>query len=120
MTDTDLPKPDIARLRRVLAKIDAEPETWDQSRFAVKTECGTACCIAGHIVLDSGGKLDLPGYMVGQDSPFTDDGHSISRLAQTLVGITDKESNSLFDGDNDRDDIQRICEDIAERAGEKL
>lgn len=41
----------------------------------------------------------------------------IKRIA---IGITSSEAGNLFDGSNDREDVQFAAEEIAERAGEVL
>lgn len=121
MTDNDLPKPDIARLRRVLAKIDAEPETWDQTAYALKHDCGTCYCIAGHVVVDEGHKISFGDFgNTCSTAWFTDDGVRVFDIASKLLGLTEEEAVLMFDAHNDRDDIQRYAERIAERAGEKL
>lgn len=43
-----------------------------------------------------------------------------SFTAQKILGITDVEADCLFGGDNDADDIERICEDIARSRGLEL
>lgn len=36
-----------------------EPSEWYQGQWAVKTDCGTTCCIAGHRVLVNGGRPEF-------------------------------------------------------------
>lgn len=111
------PKPDIDYLRRVLARIDGNPELWDQNVLAQKTECGTACCVAGHTVALAGYSFyfDIDG-----SSFTTTDGVGVWGLARTLLGISEMEAGDLFDGDNDRQGIQLVAEEIALRVGETL
>jgi hypothetical protein len=35
---------------RVLERIKARPETWDQTYWVTREKCGTAFCFAGHVV----------------------------------------------------------------------
>src|SRR6478609_6380573 len=54
------PVPNLPLLRKVLEHIDAHPEEWHQSVWAMETsasECGTAFCVAGHTVVMAGGEL---------------------------------------------------------------
>lgn len=110
-------KLEIDRLRRVLAHIDAVPELWDQNELAYITPCGTACCIAGHTVALEGHEFLFSnnGYAY-----TTIDGENLWYLAASLLGLTDDESDELFCEYNDREDVQRVAEAIAFRAGETL
>lgn len=124
-----LPVPNLPLLRKVLDHIDAHPDEWNQNEWGIQTErssCGTAFCIAGHVAVMSGAEpvWDIDGSMVhvrrpnGQPTP-------VGVYAAEQLGITWEESGSgyvpgLFAGHNTREDIQRIAERIAERAGEVL
>ena len=118
----DEPKPNITLLRAVLKQIDEHPETWDQEHYIRKTDCGTACCIAGHAIVLSGHDqiawcVDMTtgsrcGYVLGDES--------MPMIARIALGITERESCLLFHAKNTREDVQRWSEAIAKRAGEEL
>lgn len=144
------PVPDIPRLRKVLEHVTAHPEEWYQASYAVDISdrrraylanlsgetaidvgsrgdfCGTALCFAGQTVVDAGytpvwtphritTSLCLAPGLV--DTNYTE---LISDVAQTLLGLTDKEQDELFDGHNTLEDLWRIAREIAARAGEEL
>lgn len=110
-------KEELDRLRRVLAHIDANPESLDMRTIAHKSECGTTCCIAGHAVALEGRAFifDEDGY-----TNTTTRGENVWDLAALLLGLTEDEQYDLFHSGNDRQDIQRIAEQIAIDAGEIL
>ena len=131
-----LPPPNLPLLRKVLDHVDAHPQEWNQGTWIVQTRnvdqsCGTACCIAGWASLLSGDEpefepmlgLTATGlvYEARAATVATDNGERfISRRAQELLGLTSVEADELFAGGNSRAQVQRIAEQIAERAGEVL
>lgn len=48
----------VKKLREALEYVTAHPEEWNQGVWAKRTACGTACCLAGRIVLQAGHELD--------------------------------------------------------------
>jgi hypothetical protein len=120
---TDDPKPNLDPLRRVLKKIDKEPGKWRQDRFGFKTKCGTAYCVAGHVVamsklaMDWIEDLDCAG---AKEACKLKDGRYIHDVAQELLGLTEDEAGWLFSAVNSRQDIQEAAEYVAARAGEEL
>lgn len=111
--------PNAALAYRVLDQIDAQPETWVQATWIKKTECGTAGCFAGWAVLLSGlqpayldNVSDSTSYaMVGEESV------RIERVAEDLLGARyvdegDEDEQDLFNGDNTREDLGRLVEEI--------
>jgi hypothetical protein len=117
------PKPNLPLLRAVLAQIDATPERWDQSMWALRTECGTAFCVAGWAVHishpDAGLKFDHYGEAFTCTLPGFGDVYILDE-ARRLLAITGTEANYLFSSFNSRSDVQRHAEAIAARAGESL
>ncbi len=108
---TQDPKPDIALLKRVLAKIDKYPERWEQHDYATRRPCGTAYCFAGWIAAMSRQKLDL------DDGGWrTKGGRDVHDFARRRAGLTYLEASHLFSASNDRDDLGRIVARICERA----
>lgn len=107
--------PNLPLLRKVLDHIDAHPEEWRQEVWVSKTPCGTAHCIAGHAVVLSGGQfVTLNRVRIGEKV------QNVHNVAADLLGLDDRTADDLFDAGNTREDIQRIAERIAERAGERL
>jgi len=92
----------------------------------VQMVCPTACCVAGHVVVRHGDQM-VAGVQITRDSVSADycvdeDGrvHSIPDRAQDLLGISSSESSTLFDGDNDADDVVDKAMDIADAYGYEL
>jgi len=114
MTQTiEQPVPDLDRLRRALAIIDADPSAWNQSNWYD--------CVAGIVVHEEGleeegGEFDEGGITVWLAGELV----SISDAAQRLLGLTDLERDLLFAGGNSRQALQQVAELIAARVGEPL
>jgi hypothetical protein len=119
----DEPRPNMPKIRRILRDIDANPETWNQEFYGHKTACGTSFCIAGHAVNNEGigmawAKHDCEPFSFGASD--TTDHRSIAEVAQDILGLTYSERSDLFDGENDRERVEDVCNQIAARAGEPL
>src|SRR5207247_7524818 len=70
----------IELLDKIIAKIEAEPESWNQGRWAIGSgenafrddnghlqpgpECNTAFCVAGHVAVETGAKFNWMRYGV--------------------------------------------------------
>ncbi len=72
---THLTPTQIALLRHVQEKIKAEPDLYDQGTWATqcalpdpgrRVDCGTACCIAGHLVQED---PSFKGFLYNMGSP---------------------------------------------------
>jgi hypothetical protein len=74
--------------------------------------CGTYACVAGHIAL----QYD-PDYTGGE---VNNNGVAVERVAREALGINSAEANLLFHGSNSADKIERVAQDIARRAGDRL
>lgn len=74
--------------------------------------CGTACCVAGKVVMDH-------GWLPYSESYVEKDGEKriVWILAAELLGIDHDDADRLFDGDNDARRIREIAEEIV---GERL
>lgn len=116
------PKPNLELLRRVLRQIDEHPETWEQSDYATKTQCGTRYCVAGHAVAMNGIEMQWRqgDYPDQEYAMRTTSQVEIFCEAQERIGLTDYEADKLFNASNSRADLERIATQIADRAGEPL
>lgn len=113
------PAPNLELLRRVLRYIDAHPEEWDQTTYAVLRPCGTCCCVAGHTCILSGVQIEW-GRFSGSHVAWTMNHGHIGEAARKLLGITGDESVELFAAHNTRADLERYASQIAARAGQPL
>jgi len=131
-----IPEPNIPLLRKTLEWAEEQWEVkkrghaseWNQMIWVRKSGCGTACCIFGKIAFDNGvvdqqlvvtsagthvERIDGPeGYILG--------GQMIRTYAQGQLGLLSIEAAMLSHGSNNIDDLRKIGNWIAERAGEKL
>jgi len=95
----------------VLDRIDADPESWDQTIWS----CNTTACFAGHAVQLSGGILD---YELVVEGPGDLGGRSVEEAAYRVLGISADASwlhdgnDWLFAQDNDREDLGRLVAEI--------
>jgi hypothetical protein len=112
----------IAALDAALAAIDADPISWHQGSWAVKTECGTVFCLAGHVATQAGGRPDWfrsfadAGERVWEaDRVVTPDGRitMIRAYAEEVLRVDDDWAHALFHGRNTREDLQRLRDQLA-------
>lgn len=94
---------------RVLDHIDAHPEQWRQGWWLTKADCGTAACFAGWACILSGDAPNLTHPDDWEDEvefsyvvPAGDAPVHVEERATELLGISDRQSKTLFDGFNDR------------------
>ena len=91
---------------RALDYIKSHPEKWDQDNY-----CGTACCIAGHVVLLEDGE-----FPVGRDGKPSE-WHTRERAAKILK-LTSKDDYdlvlTLFSPKNTIGDLKRIIDEAPE------
>lgn len=125
--------PNVERIDAALAAIDASPANWDQAHWAVRTldveeeelpevvvkpvpSCGTALCLAGHVVSQAGYFIlfeeDEDESVLAVDS--YGQRYFIPDLAETLLNLTGKQARSLFAYQNGRVDLQYIRDDIVD------
>lgn len=108
--------------------IKANPTLHDQRNWAVMTHCGTVACVAGWGVLRAGGHINyrrdyagdmfassvdassLPSDVVDEmrKARFIGDTVEVFTAARFLFGLDTDVANALFDGDNDRDDLEQM------------
>lgn len=111
-------------IQKVLDHITAHPDEWNQASWAVKRECGTAYCFAGHVV-------QMTGYEIAWDGDYDRAFHvkvkglpvglysyanTISYVARRELGLTDVESITLFDSDNTLSDLWKWANYITKGA----
>lgn len=102
------------------------------SHHFVDVVCDSSCCIAGNVVLNEGDKFVVPEWNLGSyynqgdtiqaDYAYTKSGDlvTIGARARSLLGITQMESDALFNGDNGIDTVIRIASKIAGGYGHDL
>jgi hypothetical protein len=110
----------IPKCEAVLDHITMNPESHDQTKWAVRTECGTAGCFAGWaVMLDGGWELDwFDGNFVGQHTSFAKRtghwaGDLIHEAAREILELTPQEANVLFYAGNTIDDLGRMVKNLA-------
>jgi hypothetical protein len=90
--------------RKIIARIEKNPAIFDMDCWV--STCGTACCIAGHALLESG-KYELyqrtSEYSPDSDWWFRDKitgepAGSVSEIARELLDLTDEEYGNWEDG----------------------
>ena len=121
-------------MEKVIRRIKADPDSWNQSMWATaRTECGTAYCVAGYAVVESGYEFlrDETGRLVEQ-FVVVPQGSTLRHLAvaprpdlpavplaypadagQELLGITTAGRFQLFASKNTFPEILAIIEDWA-------
>lgn len=109
-------------LRRVLTYITEHPDEHDQGNWAVRTECGTAYCLAGHTVVLSGHEVDWPTAFGASATTVTTAGvagtdQTIGELAATLLGLDFEDAageDGLFWGGHELRDLWRIAAELTD------
>lgn len=117
------PQPNLPLLSKILAHIDTHPEEWRQRHWASRASaeyCGTGFCIAGHAAFMSGAEIDWDEGGFADEAFLDGEKGLIPEIATEVLGITYGESVALFAANNGREDVQRVAEAIAARAGERL
>lgn len=114
------PQPNVALVEQVLGQIDAHPETWNQEKFAQKTERGTSYCFATWACVLSGDKIfweeDSPTASLVASHIDNEDFTLIEDRAQDLLGLGIIEAARLFDPRNTRDELQELVDQIIARS----
>jgi len=106
-------------LRKVLEKITAHPEEWDQADWArTDSECGTAFCLAGHTALEAGHQVKWqPCRSMEEDfcpcgqmfATTVTTGETISQVARRELGLSDQASQALFGATNSLDELWSLA-----------
>lgn len=106
--------------------VDGDPR-WNQSRWLMVDECGTACCVAGRIALQAGWVADDNDPASAEmrariRHPETDrTGYVLEVADQIIIGDYADDSGSvpyeivseLYDADNDLEAIRRYRDQLA-------
>lgn len=95
----------VALLREALAHITDHPERWDQAVWLQRWPCGTAGCLAGHVVLlspyaDPFWEGVTPNYDSAWRATLRGEVLDVDLVAQELLGIDRWDRERLFDPDN--------------------
>jgi hypothetical protein len=103
-----------ATWNRLFTDTDMSPGETDRAveQLNLSTACGTACCLAGKIVLDAGMQ---PASATGSDGHVvTASGveRSVPTVALELLGGDPEEVTRLFRGDNTIRDLYRIAGEL--------
>jgi hypothetical protein len=110
--------PNTTELIAIYQHIKANPAQWNQRVYAHRTECGTACCVAGWAVVRAGEALywETSGTSNWADrlDRRDEDGFrlSIEWRARELLGLPSQDAWRLFCIDNDLADIRRVITEI--------
>lgn len=91
--------PNVELLRKALEHITAHPEEWDQAAWAYKTDCGTSCCLAGHVVTLAGKQIDFDPDSNMPAHRVVGEAGSIDQVAANLLDI-----EPLFEAQFDYED----------------
>lgn len=88
---------------RVLAHIKAHPEEWDQGSYRKpESDCGSACCLAGHAVLLAG----TPYERAAINGPIW---VWVWPVAERLLQVSYPQANWLFDPDRTLEDFEAVA-----------
>lgn len=113
-----MPDINVPLLRKTLEHITAHPEEWNQDVWAKRTECGTACCLAGTALAIQGYEFDWdnngPLMSLLGESFWLTDGRGIDEAAIEELGLTNDEADRLFDGDNSLHTLWSLAEDFTD------
>lgn len=112
------PNANIPLLRKAVEWVEVEDakkrrgerSEWDQNNW-----CGTACCVAGHVVQTTGWEMpkDFDAALSYPLVYRNGVSESVSHAAKQELGITTAEAGFLFAASNDAATIRNIAEAIA-------
>lgn len=112
----------VTLLQKVLDHITAHPEEHDQNFYAIRRDCGTTMCVAGHTVVFAGYTIDwsraallsdggIPGVWVHDRFG---ERHLIDRQAAYELRLDYETAWRLFADDNTLEDLWRIGQELAD------
>ena len=103
----------VEELCLVYKQIKSDPDSWNQGQWATKlyrwetvplemmgTECGTAYCFAGHVVVRSGATILWTGSSSEMCMTAYGEARSINSYAQQVLGLDHEQAADLFASDN--------------------
>ena len=115
-------EPNAPLLLKTLEHIENRPEEWNQAHW----HCGTVACFAGHAAILDGGEWlrESPDFLLARADDPQRDVYAVggvsavhaSDRAQRILGLTLEQSEDLFDGDSDLDDLRELVALIVESA----
>ena len=124
--------PNLERIDAALEAIDASPENWNQEDWAIRgsedsipnlpeivvepvPHCGTAMCLAGHVVTQAGYYLLFEKGLANTNVAVDSSGqrYYIDKLAKDLLNITHDQAEALFEYRNTRDGLAWVRGQIA-------
>jgi len=128
--------PNLKAIDAALEAIDDSPENWDQSDWATREysmedknnlpgivvepapHCGTAMCLAGHVVTQAGYYLLFEDGFETTATAVDSNGqrYFIDHLAQSLLSLTRHQAEALFEYTNTREGLQWVRDQIAQTA----
>jgi hypothetical protein len=100
-------------LDAALARIDADPDSWNQGAW----RCETGMCLAGHVAHAAGAAwattydVEVGFLTVTPDGGKTTE--PVSWFAAEVLGLTDGQRYGLFDGYNTREGLQAMRDLLA-------
>jgi hypothetical protein len=104
-------------LDEALARIDANPDEWEQVRW----RCETAMCLAGHVAHAAGATWVAPYDSDGGWLAVTvDDGQTkamVGDFARDALGLRPAQADALFSATNTREGLQAMRDLLAESPG---
>lgn len=99
----------LTEIEAIITYVEDHPEEWRQTEWAVRTECGTAYCMAGHAVVRAGYHVPLVGQNVGSCScEKGGQWELISIAAAQVLELDHDEALTLFACSNTLDDLKLI------------
>jgi hypothetical protein len=109
-----MPDINVPLLRKSLEHITAHPEEWDQKVWAKRTDCGTACCLAGTALAIQGYEFEWSFGAFSREAFATADGENIGDTAQEELGLTDDEADALFSETNSLSRLWALANDYTD------
>lgn len=108
---------------KVLDRIDADPASWNQGWWLIRTDCGTTACFAGITCLLSGDRpdFDRPDAPLDPDKGWTysgvvctadGSGRDVVPRAESLLGVSTEDADRLFHAANTREHLGRLVSAI--------
>ncbi|WP_063042268.1 MULTISPECIES: hypothetical protein [Nocardia] len=108
-------------LADAVVQIILHPETWNQSYYAAKTDCGTAFCVAGWVTRLAGAEPVFEGdHWATTDCILNGRQRYIDAASSELLGLDLVRGDSLYDGDNSLETILKLVTNWAEVDGYEL
>lgn len=107
---------DIEKLDLIIKHIKANPEQHRQSAWGLRTECGTAYCVAGWTGVIDQARMewcDLDGGWEGWAELVGIGEYSVFGYAKRSLGLSDDQASALFCGSNRLDAIEQMRDALA-------